>query len=159
MFWQFRKPAASDGVIDLYEIRDTLAEEAMGFGPEWTFVIAPHGRKREAGQINVRLGESECVYYFGHIGYHIDPPYRGRRWAARACMLVLPLIRRHGRASVVITTDPDNMASRRTCERLGCVLESTVPVPQRLQKRWMLSPAKRRYVWRTGGGQPDPAQW
>ena len=159
MFWQFRRPAASDGVIDLYEQRVPLADEAMGFGREWTFLIAPHGRKREAGEINLRLGESECVYYFGHIGYHIDPPYQGHHWAARACLLMLPLIRRCGPASVVITTDPDNVASRRTCERLGCVLESVVPVPERLQKRWMLSPAKRRYIWRTGGDQPDPADW
>ena len=114
MFWQFRRPAASDGVIDLYEQRVPLADEAMGFGREWTFLIAPHGRKREAGEINLRLGESECVYYFGHIGYHIDPAWQGNHYAARACRMIRDQIRRSGKSSVIITCDPENAASRRT---------------------------------------------
>ena len=68
------------------------------------------------------MGDSPCVYYFGHIGYHVDPPWRGHHYAARACALLAPLIAVAGKSSVVITADPDNFASRRTCERLGCVL-------------------------------------
>ena len=88
------------------------------------------------------------MYYFGHIGYHVDPPYRGNHYAKRACELLRPLILLHGKESVVITCDPDNWASRKTCIRLGCELERTVDVPKRIQTRWLISERKCRYIWR-----------
>ena len=138
----------TDGVIDLVPIRLFPPEEEMGFGEVYDYIIAPHGQRREAGRISLRLGESPCVYYFGHIGYHVDPPWRGHHYAARACALLEPLIAASGKSSIVITTDPDNMPSRHTCERIGCMLESIVPVPPLMQSRWELSPVKCRYVWK-----------
>ena len=146
LFRRFR-PEFTDGVIDLVPIRLFPPEEEMGFGEVYDYIIAPHGQRREAGRISLRLGESPCVYYFGHIGYHVDPPWRGHHYAARACALLEPLIAASGKSSIVITTDPDNMPSRHTCERIGCMLESIVPVPPLMQSRWELSPVKCRYVW------------
>ncbi len=147
LFRRFR-PEFTDGVIDLVPIRLFPPEEEMGFGEVYDYIIAPHGQRREAGRISLRLGESPCVYYFGHIGYHVDPPWRGHHYAARACALLEPLIAASGKSSIVITTDPDNMPSRHTCERIGCILESIVPVPPLMQSRWELSPVKCRYVWK-----------
>ena len=146
LFRRFR-PEFTDGVIDLVPIRLFPPEEEMGFGEVYDYIIAPHGQRREAGRISLRLGESPCVYYFGHIGYHVDPPWRGHHYAARACALLEPLIAASGKSSIVITTDPDNMPSRHTCERIGCILESIVPVPPLMQSRWELSPVNCRYVW------------
>ena len=147
LFRRFR-PEFTDGVIDLVPIRLFPPEEEMGFGEVYDYIIAPHGQRREAGRISLRLGESPCVYYFGHIGYHVDPPWRGHHYAARACALLEPLIAASGKSSIVITTDPDNIPSRHTCERIGCILESIVPVPPLMQSRWELSPVKCRYVWK-----------
>ena len=147
LFRRFR-PEFTDGVIDLVPIRLFPPEEEMGFGEVYDYIIAPHGQRREAGRISLRLGESPCVYYFGHIGYHVDPPWRGHHYAARACALLEPLIAASGKSSIVITTDPDNMPSRHTCERIGCILESIVPVPPLMQSRWELSPVKCRNVWK-----------
>lgn len=147
MLTRFR-PEFSDGVVDLIPIRLFPPDREMGFGHVHDYIIAPHGQRREAGRISLRMGESPCVYYFGHIGYHVDPPWRGRRFAARACALLAPLIAAGGKASVVITADPDNLPSRRTCERLGCVLESIVQVPAAIRDRWEISPVKCRYIWR-----------
>ena len=85
MFFRRFQPAFTDGVIDLVPIRLYPPDSAMGFGECYDYIIAPHGVSREAGRISLRLGESPCVYYFGHIGYHVDPPYRGKRYARRAC--------------------------------------------------------------------------
>jgi tagatose 1,6-diphosphate aldolase len=41
----------------------------------------------------------------------------------------MPLARRHGINPLWITCNPDNHASRRTCERLGATLVEIVPVP------------------------------
>ena len=67
LFRRFR-PEFTDGVIDLVPIRLFPPEEEMGFGEVYDYIIAPHGQRREAGRISLRLGESPCVYYFGHIG-------------------------------------------------------------------------------------------
>ena len=88
------------------------------------------------------------MYYFGHIGYHVDLPYRGRHYARRACALLRPVIEAAGKSSVVITTDPDNLPSRRTCEGLGCTLERVVQVPESIRGRWIISEVKCRYIWR-----------
>ena len=148
MFFRRFHPELSDGVIDLVPIRLYPPDSDMGFGECYDYIIAPHGQSREAGRISLRLGESPCVYYFGHIGYHVDPPYRGRRYAQRACALLAPLMRSRGKTSVVITTDPDNIPSRRTCEGLGCEMERFVNVPREIRSRWEISPVKCRYIWR-----------
>ena len=152
LFKRFRA-AYSDGVIDLVPLNLFPPDEDMEFGVNYDFMIAPHGKRREAGRISVRLGESPCVYYFGHIGYHIDPPFRGNHFARRACSLLKPLMLHSGKTSVVITTDPDNWASRRTCEGLGCELERTVNVPREIYSRWEISRVKCRYIWRLTDGE------
>ncbi len=86
---------------------------------------------RIAGGIGLRIGKSRNVeMYYGHMGYHVYPPARGRRYAERSCRLLFPLARAHGIKTLWITCNPDNFASRRTCERLGGVLVSIVAVPE-----------------------------
>ena len=148
MFFKRFRVAYTDGVIDLIPLNLFPPDEDMAFGVNYDFMIAPAGRRREAGRISVRLGESPCVYYFGHIGYHVDPPYRGSHFARRACSLLRPLMIRSGKTSVVITTDPDNWASRKTCGGLGCELERVVDVPPEIYRRWEISRVKCRYIWR-----------
>jgi predicted acetyltransferase len=83
-----------------------------------------------AGGIGFRIGKSpDLISVVGHLGYNVYPPARGHHLAERSCRLLFPLARRHGFASVWITCNPDNIASRRTCERLGGVLIDIVPVP------------------------------
>ena len=150
MSWLFPRPEYSDGQIDLIPIRVSPAEKELGFGRERLWRITRHGSRREIGQISYRSGESAAVYYYGHIGYHIDPPFRGHHYAARACRLIEQEILRSGKSSVIITTDPENRASRKTCEALGCLWESEVPVDPYLQKKYDISPRKERYIWRVG---------
>jgi predicted acetyltransferase len=83
-----------------------------------------------AGSISLRLGHSENLdRYLGHIGYHVLPPARGHHFAERASRLLLPLARAHGQKVLWITCNPDNIASRRTCERMGAVFVNTIAVP------------------------------
>jgi predicted acetyltransferase len=83
-----------------------------------------------AGSIGLRIGNDlEIQQYFGHFGYNVYPPVRGRHYAERACRLLFPLARRHGLNPLWITADPHNTASRRTCERLGGVLVDIVDIP------------------------------
>jgi tagatose 1,6-diphosphate aldolase len=57
------------------------------------------------GEIELRLGNTHHIrMYAGHIGYEVDPPYRGRHYAARAVKLLLPLARHEGIEVVWITS-------------------------------------------------------
>ncbi|HEY7119909.1 MAG TPA: GNAT family N-acetyltransferase [Tepidisphaeraceae bacterium] len=91
-----------------------------GFDPPVTIV----------GGLNLRVGHTENLeMYLGHIGYGVYPPARGRHLAARAVRLLQPLARRSGINPLWITCNPDNVASRRTCELAGGTLVDTVPLP------------------------------
>ena len=149
MVWGFGlRPEYTDGEIDLIPIRTAPAERELGFGREWVWRITRHGSRREIGQISYRSGESAALYYFGHIGYHIDPAWQGNHYAARACRMIRDQIRRSGKSSVIITCDPDNIASRKTCEALNCLWESEVAVDRDLQRKYEISARKERYIWR-----------
>jgi predicted acetyltransferase len=84
-----------------------------------------------AGSISLRIGDTNDLrMYLGHIGYGVFPPARGRHLAERSCRLLLPLARAMGLRQLWITNNPDNWASRRTCERLGATLVEVVDLPK-----------------------------
>jgi predicted acetyltransferase len=58
-------------------------------------------------------------YCLGHIGYSVVPWKRQRGYATRALQLLLPQAREEGLAYVELTTDADNIASRRVIEANG----------------------------------------
>lgn len=83
-----------------------------------------------AGAISLRIGKTaDVVLYYGHIGYNVYPPARGHHYALRACRLLFELAKRHELNPLWITTDPENAASRRTCQLLGAELVDIVDVP------------------------------
>ncbi|MBO4470207.1 MAG: GNAT family N-acetyltransferase [Clostridia bacterium] len=147
MFFRRYRVEYTDGVIDLIPVHIGAPNRELGFGHEQVWKITLHNEQQEIGQISYRDGESRCVYYYGHIGYHIDPPYRGHHFAARACKLIEREIRLSGKTSVVITCDPDNEASRKTCCRLGCLFERITEVPEDIYRKFEISQSKCRYIW------------
>lgn len=59
------------------------------------------------------------AHVLGHIGYAVVPWKRGRGYAKAALALILPEARARGLAHVELTTNPDNLASRRVIEACG----------------------------------------
>ena len=58
-------------------------------------------------------------HVLGHIGYAVVPWKRNRGYASQALALMLREARREGLGEVIITTDPDNIASQRVIEANG----------------------------------------
>lgn len=141
------RPLYSDEEIALIPRQYDASLRQLGGAKSMIFDIVSHATGKTAGEIALRIGDSDSLYYLGHIGYHIDPPYRGGHWALRACRLCLPVFAALHVRSFVITTDTDNQPSIKTCERLGCTLESTVNVPRWCRDEFMISAVKRRYVY------------
>ena len=146
-----RRPMFSDEEIDLFLSGEDVRDADCGIEDGYTFYIYPAGEKTYAGYVSLRLGESAGLYYLGHIGYRIEEKFRGRGWAARACALLVPMLRRMGIQSLVITANEENAASRRTCEKLGCVLERIASVPPEHRALCAGAARKCRYIWRVSG--------
>lgn len=88
--------------------------------PDWTPV----------GKISVRIGRNYHSYYNGHIGYEIDEPYRGQRYAREAAKAVLAVARYHGMSRLYLSCEEDNIASYRTIEGLGASLVEITEIPR-----------------------------
>lgn len=119
----------TDGTIDLVIEKRAPADPAKGYVPCYHYAITVHGRPDKIGSIRLRVGSVPSLLTAGHIGYDIDEAHRGHHYAARACQLLGRVIRVHGLRPVIITCDPENVASRRTCERIGASLRGIYDVP------------------------------
>lgn len=117
-----------DGELELYLAERSPADPERDFVPAYRFEMRVDGER--AGTISLRVGNTRHLeLYAGHIGYGVELPFRGRRFAARACKLLFDLARRHGLTTLWITCNPENVASRRTCELVGGELVDIVDLP------------------------------
>jgi predicted acetyltransferase len=68
-------------------------------------------------------------YVSGHIGYAVVPWKRGRGYASRTLMLLLPIAREEGLRRVMLTCESDNEASKRIILKCGGRLAGEGPSP------------------------------
>jgi len=117
-----------DGELELRLVERTLGDPQHQRVPAYRFDMIVGGVN--AGSISLRVGSSAFIeQYAGHIGYGVEYEFRGHRYAARACRLLFPLARQHELTTLWITCNPENVASRRTCELIGGELVDIVDVP------------------------------
>jgi predicted acetyltransferase len=120
-----------DGDLELVLLEAVPGNPAKNLVPAYKFKMILASRDEEVGRIDLRIGNTDdVVLYAGHIGYGVHPEHRGHHYAARACRLLLPLARRHGLDPLWITCNPDNLASRRTCELAGARFIEIVDLPE-----------------------------
>ena len=109
--------------------RTCEAQPEKNWVPAYYFhVCLPDGT--EIGQCDLRIGHNDRLYIGGNIAYRIDEAYRGHHYAAKACELLFRQARKHDLDYVIITCDPDNKASSKTCELAGGQLVETATVPE-----------------------------
>lgn len=95
------------------------------------------------GRVSVRHELNEALARVGgHIGYAVRPAHRRRGHATEMLRQSLVVARSVGIARALVTCDDDNVASARTIERCGGVLQDLVAVAG--------GPPKRRYRVPTG---------
>ena len=104
-------------------------DDEKGWVPAYHFAICDL-KGNKMGVCDLRIGHNEKLYYGGNIGYRIEEEYRGHHYAGKACLLLFELARRHDLEYVIITCNPDNYASRQTCEYAGGKLIELVEVPE-----------------------------
>lgn len=99
-----------------------------GWVPAYHFAIC-NDNGIKLGACDLRIGHNDKLYYGGNIGYRIDEEYRGNHYAGKACKLLFELARKHNLEYLIITCNPDNIASRKTCEYAGGELLEIVELP------------------------------
>jgi predicted acetyltransferase len=137
----------ASGRVKLKFDRIVPADGRPGIVPYYFFLIFT-ADGTEVGRISLRVGNTGHVKIIvGHIGYEILEAHRGHGYALQACHALAPFARRIY-SSVIITSDPENLASVRTIERLGAVFLGEVPVPPEDPQYARGSRRKRRYEWK-----------
>ncbi|WP_034087142.1 GNAT family N-acetyltransferase [Streptacidiphilus albus] len=93
---------------------------------------------RLLGGIALRLGRSDQVLQYGHIGYGIRPSARRRGLAGWALGRILDEAGAAGLDRVLIVCEAGNTASARTVERCGGVLEAVRDVGHGAERRYWI---------------------
>ena len=103
--------------------------DEKGWVPAYHFAICDD-RGTKMGVCDLRIGHNDNLYYGGNIGYSVAEEYRGHHYAGKACLLLFELARKHDLEYLIITCNPDNYASRKTCEYAGGELLEIVELPE-----------------------------
>lgn len=115
--------------IQLRLQRTSDGDPERGWVPAYYFAICDK-QGNEIGGCDLRIGYNDNIYYGGNIGYHVNEEYRGHHYATKACLLLFELAKKHDMSHIIITCNPDNYASRKTCEYAGCELIEIVELPE-----------------------------
>ena len=115
--------------IELVLEKTVEGNEEKGWMPAYHFAIC-NDEGIKMGVCDLRIGHNDKLYYGGNIGYNIDVPYRGNHYAGKAVLLLFELARKHNLEYIIITCNPENIASRRTCEYAGGKLLEVAELPE-----------------------------
>jgi len=126
-WWQHSLVLESEQ-IRLLLVHQSIKASEVNWLPSMIFDIEEKSTGKIVGRCDIRFGMNPYMRYMGNIGYTIYPPYRGHHYAFHATKLLLSLAK-ESMNEVIITCNPDNMASIKTIERLGGELLGIEDVP------------------------------
>jgi len=154
--WPFLSfPQLYDDVLELRIMHYLPENRELGYVPSYVYGIYERGNPEIIGIIDLRIGHNENTHFGGHIGYRIYEDYRGHGYAGRACHLLVPVALAHDMHTLRITCNPDNLASRRTIEKLGATLIEIANLPPHNEMYKRGEPVKCLFDWQIA---PDDAQ-
>lgn len=116
----------TDGELRLVLEQTIPPHFEKGGVPAYSFKMCVGAGEEKVGGLRFRLALAPGLEDRGHIGFNVDPAFRGQHFAERACRLILPLARQHGLNEITITCNPTNEGSKRTIERLGAKFDGII---------------------------------
>ena len=119
----------TDGEIDLKIEDKTPSNDEKGYVPAYKYRTTIHNSDDSMGNIDIRIGYNENIYYGGNIGYSIIKVHRGNSYASKACRIIKQVAIAHGMDRLIITCNLDNFPSRATCEKVGLKLKEIIDLP------------------------------
>lgn len=127
----------------------TEGDLSRGFVPGYRFRVLDR-LGREVGHLHFRVGDTPHVRLAaGHIGFGILKEHRGHGYAGQACIALASWMSTISPV-VLITADPDNLASIRTITAIGGRFLDEVDVPEGDPHFLRGSLRKKRFEWWPG---------
>ncbi|MFB0917919.1 MAG: GNAT family N-acetyltransferase [Clostridiaceae bacterium] len=117
-----------DGEIYLKLVNTSSGNPEKGYVPAYHFNIC-NSKDENVGSCDLRIEHNRNTYYGGNIGYSVKPEYRGNHYAGKASRLLLELARMHNMGYVIITCSPENIASKKSIEYAGGILQKIMELP------------------------------
>ncbi|MFC4652254.1 GNAT family N-acetyltransferase [Lactococcus nasutitermitis] len=122
-------------------------EETKVENPDWSTAIKYFAvmNGKVAGVISCRwqIEKGILLEWGGHIGYGVAPSFRGQGLAAKMLAFALEKYRKRGILCVMVSADEGNIASRKTIEKNGGVLENIVDIDDDRVCRYWIDLEKR----------------
>ena len=128
MFHLFRRRRVKGDEVDLIHYR-TYYPIFKNDVKTYYYEIVLKKTREVVGLIDLRVGMNEELYYYGNMGYSIFIPFRGHHYALKAGKLLLSIAKEFEMEKIIITCNPDNVASYKTIEGLGAKLKGIEEVP------------------------------
>jgi len=101
----------------LNEFCEAIPEK--GYVPKFIYDIVLHDTQTIIGECDARIGYNDNIFYGGNIGYSVNPEYRGHGYAGEAVKLLYKVFQENDINKIYITNNPENINSKRVCEKLG----------------------------------------
>jgi predicted acetyltransferase len=137
-----------DHELTLVLVDKLPADPVKKYMPCYEFEMRHSEKGTGMGFIRLRIGTDEELKYPGHIGYEVNEPFRGHRFAGRSTVLLKSFAKEHGLGAVWLTVDPSNLPSQKTCLKIGAEYVETATIPEwhrmyaegaRLRRRYRLA--------------------
>jgi len=118
-----------------------------GHVPRYGFSIIRIDGGEEIGVVYFAVDTTRRQYQRGHISYGVSPAHSGHNYAMKACKLVKPVALAHGFTRLFIGSGYDNIASRKTIEKLGAVPITASDIPDAEVFEYLAAEKIDMYVW------------
>ncbi len=125
-----RKKDMINDVVKLNVAMTLGGSKSNGYVESIYFDIIETNSNKIVGYCDLRLGMNRELYYLGQVGYHIYNEYRGNYFAYYACLSLFKIAKnKYMFDEILITCNPDNIASYKTLTKLNGTLKEIVDVP------------------------------
>ena len=116
-----------------------VKDESNGMVPDSTFFCLDTETNTFVGAVNIRHYLNEkLLLNGGHIGDGVRPSRRGEGIATKMISLALEECKKLGLEKVLMVCDKENIASRRTIEKNGGILENEIEVNGVTEQRFWI---------------------
>ena len=124
-----------------------------GFAPRYGFSIVRIKDGQEVGVVYFAVDTSRRQYMHGHLSYGVSEAFRGQNYAAKACRLMKHVGLAHGFTRLFVGSGCDNVASRKTIEKLGAIPIAATDVPDADILKYLQGEEIDMFYWDIGGAE------
>lgn len=115
-------------LVERYRVSENTSFDGI---PTVYYDIYLHDTDYKVGKCDIRLKLDERMYYYGHVGYSIYPQYQGHHYAYYACLILFKIAKEEfNMDELIITCNPDNVASYKTLKKLNGELIEVAQIPE-----------------------------